>query len=296
MRRSSLQPRASSFSRGSSRCSRPPLHHADEILLQARAGCRVRDDALRVAVDDALRGLADAGEAGDHHGVRGERAAGRIDAHVVVEAERLAQDHLLVRERGVQFGDIDLALADARPLVPRAASMPMPSGRACPVRAASTRWSMPVIHAGRFAHLAREIARGEDDRRRAVGDRRAVVHAERRRDVRARRASPRRRSRRVTCAAAFDFRVAAGARGDLGHLALGRLAGVEHRARLQGGDADAVRPERLRVVRIELQRQHVADVAQRRLAERVHQRGVDVAALEAHPRFVQRPRAVHLDV
>ena len=84
--------------------------------------------------------------------------------------------------------------------------------------------------------------------------------------------------------------------GDSRKIALAVSPRVEKGARLQCGDADRVRPERRDAVGIELQRHHVGDVAQRRLAERVHQRRIDVAALEAYPRLVQRPRAVHLDV
>ena len=47
---------------------------------------------------------------------------------------------------------------------------------------------------------------------------------------------------------------------------------------------------------IELEAEDVLQVAHRRLAERVDERRVDVAVLQAHPRFVERPRAVHLDV
>ena len=57
--------------------------------------------------------LADADQAGGHHRVAGQRAARRVDVDVVAEAERLAQDQLLVAERRVQLGHVDAAAADA---------------------------------------------------------------------------------------------------------------------------------------------------------------------------------------
>ena len=54
------------------------------------------DAAVGAAVHDPLGHLADAGEAGDHHRVGGQRAARRVHVDVVAEAERLAQDQLLV--------------------------------------------------------------------------------------------------------------------------------------------------------------------------------------------------------
>ena len=45
------------------------------------------------------------------------------------------------------------------------------------------RWSMPRIQAGRVAELAGPVAGGQDDGGGAVGDRRAVVPAQRRHDL-----------------------------------------------------------------------------------------------------------------
>ena len=62
---------------------------------------------VAVAVHDPLGHLADAGEAGDHHRVGGQRAPGRVHVAVVAEAERLAEDQLLGAERRVQLGDVE---------------------------------------------------------------------------------------------------------------------------------------------------------------------------------------------
>ena len=45
-----------------------------------------------------------------------------------------------------------------------------------------------------------------------------------------------------------------------------------------------------------MQGQDAADVARRRLSEGVHEGRVDVAVLQADPRFIEGPRPVHLDV
>ena len=58
------------------------------------------------AVHDPLGHLADSGEAGHHHRVGGQRTPGGVHVAVVAEAERLAQDELLVAERRVQLGDL----------------------------------------------------------------------------------------------------------------------------------------------------------------------------------------------
>ena len=49
-------------------------------------------------------------------------------------------------------------------------------------------------------------------------------------------------------------------------------------------------------VRVGLQRPDLVQVTERRLAEAVDDRAVDVAGLDRHPGFVQRPGRVHLDV
>ena len=72
---------------------------------------------------------------------------------------------------------------------------------------------------------------------------------------------------------------------------------VEHRLRLERGQRHVVGADRREVVRIELERQRLAQrSAQARPARREHERDIDVTVLEPHPRLVQRPRAVHLHV
>ena len=156
----------------------------DQVLLQAGAATwrgrrpgRPRRCVMRVG------GLADADEPGGHHRVGGQRAAGRVDADVVAEPERLAQDQLLVGERRVQLGDVDLAVGHAglrggdagRRRVGEVAERRGSSG--------SMRWSMPRIHAGRSHSSRARVAGGEHDGGGAVGDRRAVVLAQRRDEV-----------------------------------------------------------------------------------------------------------------
>ena len=83
------------------------LHRADEVLLQGGAGGGVGEGLLGLAGPDALRGLADPVQPRGEHRVRGERAAGRVDADVAVQPERVLEDQLLVRERCVQLGEVD---------------------------------------------------------------------------------------------------------------------------------------------------------------------------------------------
>jgi hypothetical protein len=97
-----------------------------------------------VAGGDAVRHLADADHAGGHHRVGGQGAAGRVDHHVVAQAQGLvAQDELLVAERGVQLGHVDRAVGHAG-----LGSAAMRADR-CPGEVAadsgwaSMRWSMP---------------------------------------------------------------------------------------------------------------------------------------------------------
>ncbi len=80
---------------------------------------------LGLAGPDPPGGLADAVQAGGEHRVGGQRAARRVDRDVVGQAERRAQDQLLVAERRVQLGEVDAV---------------GPGGRGRPVRC-SPRWS-----------------------------------------------------------------------------------------------------------------------------------------------------------
>ena len=81
----------------------------------------------------------------------------------------------------------------------------------------------------------------------------------------------------------------------LGHLPL-VVPRLEPGPGLEGGDADGVGPQRGHAVGVQLQCQHLGQVAQRRLAEGVHQGRVDVAVLQADPGLVQGPGPVHLHV
>ena len=159
------------------------------------------------------------------------------------------------------------------------------------------RWSMPRIHAGRSHLLAGDVAGGEDHGGGAVGDRRAVVLAQRGDVVSARRAArstrpvPRQlgvgvveappcgcgpRPRPVCSSVALPASSSARA------WRAARLIASGH----SGADG----------VRVELAGQHHRQVARRRLAVAVDEGGVDLAELELHPRLVERPGAVHLDV
>ena len=96
-----------------------------------------------------------------------------------------------------------------------------------------------------------QIPGRQDDRRSAIGDRRARMPVQRRHDVR-------------LCEQGFDCGVAgelgggvregigAAARGNVREVALGVAAGVKQRTRLQRGDADGIGPQRCDAVRIEL--------------------------------------------
>ena len=68
---------------------------------------------------------------------------------VVAEAERLAEDQLLVGERGVQLGDVDHR--SATPAFSAADASPTATGEVAEAerRSGSMRWSMPRIQAGR---------------------------------------------------------------------------------------------------------------------------------------------------
>src|SRR5437870_9215743 len=86
------------------------------------------------------------------------------------------------------------------------------------------------------------------------------------------------------------------ARDDIGEVALRVTVRFEERPRLERGDAHRVGPERRDIVRIVLESEDLVGVADGRLAEGVDEGRVDVADLEADPRLVERPGAVHLDV
>src|SRR5437660_1466451 len=59
------------------------LQDCDEVLLKRRPRCGVGHRSVSLAVHDALGGLDDAQEPGDHERVRAQRPTGRVDVHVV---------------------------------------------------------------------------------------------------------------------------------------------------------------------------------------------------------------------
>ena len=90
--------------------------------------------------------------------------------------------------------------------------------------------------------------------------------------------------------------VAPRARHHLGHVALGDQARVQHQARLQRRQRNAVDPQGRHVIGIELLRQHDRQFARRGLAEAVDQRRVGVAHTNFEDGLIQCPGRVHLHV
>ena len=278
------------------------LGHHSPSRTQTRFCCRqrtrrrVRDRAARAAVADARGRFADPREARRHHRVGGERAARRVDRDAGAEPERLAQDRLLVRERRVQLGDVDRRLADARLLRRRCASKRERVRSRTPRPCGSMRWSMPRIHAGR-SHALRARSPAASTTATAPSEIGAQsCFAQRRDEVRLGQqlGRPRSRPRRSRSGCAFASRRRAS--GDLRHVALGPAGLLEPSARLQRGERHRVGPERRDDVGVELRRQHLGQVARRRLAEAVDERRLRLAGLDLHPRLVERPGTVHLDV
>ena len=160
---------------------------------------------------------------------------------------------------------------------------------------ASTRWSMPRIHAGRSqcsratSSAAMTIAQAPSVTGKMSASRNGACVT-----GRARSASASTSSLRIAYGLPRASR--ADARRDLGELTLTDGSRLEQRARLQPGEVDQRRPQGRDRVRIALQREHLVHVRQRRLPEAVDQRAVDLAGLDRDPRLVERPRRVHLDV
>ena len=229
-------------------------------------------------------------------GLRGERSARRVDPDVVAQPERGAQDQLLVGERGVQLGDVDARRPTPRRRPPRCSTETVRS-RAPMSAIGSMRCAMPVIQAGRSARLAGPSAGGEHDGGGAVG-----------RPARSRaRGADRRTSagRAASSAVVSPLRIAAlvaGRRPPSERAATSAIAFSSQSPASSPSRAcsaarrHGVRPQRRHHVRVELQRQRPAQDARRGLAEPVDQRGVDLAGLDLHPRLVERPGGVHLDV
>ncbi len=266
------------------------LHDADQVLLQGRAAGGVREDLARLAGQDVRRGLADADQAAGEHRIAGERTAGGIDAHVVAQTERCAQDQFLVGERRMQLGDFDAV--DCRP--PAAGGSRRRgrgwSGHGRRGAPDSMRCAMPVITAGFSVS-----SRARSTLASTIAAAPSVIGAQS--CLRSGSAKYGSASSSSTSLLPDELRlrvrlgVAPVAHRDLGHGPLGPQPGVEAEPRLQAGDADRVRPQRRDGVRVELQRERAPQQAGRGLAEAVDQRRVDLARDDLQPRLVQRPRA-----
>ena len=191
------------------------------------------------------------------HRVRGERAAGRVDRDAVAEAERVAQDELLVRERRVELGDVDAA-AGRTPAFSAASAVERRAREVA--RAERVRLDAVIDAADPRRARAEPCARGRRRRarwrrrrRRSAGSR---ARAAARRGT-ARRAARRRRARlraaRRGCPRARRLRAATSAMSRSV-----RAPGVEQRARLERGEAHRVGPERRDVVGSSCSAEHVA--------------------------------------
>ena len=209
------------------------------------------------------------------------------------QAELGAQQQFLVGERRVQFGDLDAV--DPGGTRGGDGGREVVRSRA-PRCAESTACAMPVIQAGRLGELAGPVPGGEHDHRGAVGDRRAVVAAQRVGEVglgeqfvdvlragqlrvagssrrRAAPAPPPRPSpARVHSPASMPSRACSPATA----MASGHSGASTYGSSCSG--------------------ERAGQVARRRLAEPVDERGVHLAGLDLDPRLVQRPRRVGLDV
>ena len=215
---------------------------------------------------------------------------------VVAEAEGLAQDELLVGERRVQLGDVDGP--SPTPACSAASRVDGESGEVAHAEACgSMRWSMPRIQAGR-SHSARArspAARITAPAPSVIGGQ-SCVRSGSTSGGSARSSSARavpgqlgvrvgeRRRRRLRAATSARSRSVGVARVEEG---AGLQRGEADRRRATAGRRSTGRAGGSRTSRT---------VAERRLAEAVDERGVDLAVLEPHPGLVQRPGAVHLDV
>ena len=101
--------------------------HASPSRMQTRFCCRHGPDVEWASArfpppNTWFGGVPDAGEPGRHDRVRRERAARRVHRDVVAEAERPAQQDLLVGERGLQLRDLDRTGAEPGGRRPRCGS------------------------------------------------------------------------------------------------------------------------------------------------------------------------------
>ena len=227
-------------------------------------------------------------------GICCERAARLVHRDRLVEPEHLPQEELLVRERSLQLGDIDGTVGETRGLGgdPRRRGVgEVAQGRVVALGS--------MLEAGdprgTLAELLRAARGREHHRARTVADGRQVVAAEWGAHV-------------VLCEQVVDvevagdlsvrvrLRVTATACRDLRHVALGDLARVDQRARLERGEAQRVDAEWCEVVGVHLHRVDQRGVRSRRAARTGDHRDLDVTVVQAEPRLVERPRSVHLHV
>ena len=84
--------------------------------------------------------------------------------------------------------------------------------------------------------------------------------------------------------------------GNLGHIAFAEESGVQPAAGLEGGHGNRVGAQGGHGVGVGLQGHGLGCFAHGRSPETEDQRGVDLAALDLDPGFVERPGSVHFDV
>ena len=206
----------------------------------------------------------------------------------------LPQEELLVGERGLQLGEFDRPVGDPRGLGGDAGRRRV--GEVAQRRVVALG---AVVETGdprgTLPELLRTTRGREHHRARTVADRRQVVATQWCAHVLL-------FEQLVDVEVAGDLRVrvrlavAAAARRDLRHVALGDLARVDQRACLERREAQRVDAERREVVRVHLHRVDQRGVGGRRTTGTGDHRDLDVTVVQTKPRFVHRPRAVHLDV
>src|SRR5690606_14521198 len=149
---------------------------AHEVLLQGGSAGRVPEGPGGRAVPDAPGGLTDPDAPGREHRVAGERAAGRVHLYVLTQAQLAPEHELLVAEGRVQLGDLDTDDAGY-------GCGELRRGGAGQVAGAHAHRVDRVPDAGDpgrvVPDLAGLVAGGEHDGGRTVGDRGAVVLAQR---------------------------------------------------------------------------------------------------------------------
>ena len=238
----------------------------------------------------------DADQADHHHRVRGERAARRVDLDDVVRARARRGGSTSCGENGAATSATSTgARSDAGPL--RGERGRRRLGEVTHAGLVDVDAVVDAADPHRPVDERRgPVTGGQDDRGRAVGDRREVVTAQRVAHVRL-LSSASTSNVPLTCAYSLLDRVARGC-GRRSRPSRARCATpASSNARgLQRGERRRVEPERREVVRVELQRPDLPGRARRRAPVAVHEHEIDVALLQAGPPLVHRPRAVHLDV